>query len=313
MKFEHPIEIGEVAAWIGARIIGDNTLLATGINEIHKVEKGDITFVDAEKYFARSIGSAASIIILNKEVDCPPGKALLLCDEPFLAYEQITKRMRPPQKWDVHAREEQHIHKDAYIEPGVQIGNHVHIGEGTYIQAGVIIRDHVRIGKHVTIQSGAILGTDAFYLKKWDESYQAWTTVGRVIIEDNVQIGAGCTVNRGVSGDTVIGEGTKIDCQVQIGHGAVIGKNCLIAAQVGIAGKTILGDRCVILGQVGIAQNLVIGNDVTIYAKSGVGENLDDGKEYFGIPASEARERYKQLVVLKQLAGKWHTLKSMLR
>ncbi len=313
MKFEHPIPIKEIAAWIGARILGDNTLFATGINEIHKVEKGDITFVDAEKYFSRSIGSAASIIILNKETDCPPGKALLLCEEPFLAYEVITQKMRPALKWDAHARVEQHIHPGAYIEPGVRIGNHVQIGEGTYIQSGSIIRDHVQIGKHVTIQSGAIIGTDAFYLKKWGERYQAWTTVGRVIIQDHVQIGAGCTINRGVSGDTIIGEGTKMDCQVQIGHGVVIGQHCMIAAQVGIAGKTILGDRCVILGQVGIAQNLVIGNDVTIYAKSGVGENIEDGKEYFGIPATEARERYKQLVVLRQLAAKWHTLKSILR
>ena len=313
MKFDKPIAIKEIAKWIGASVIGDNSLMATGINEIHKVEHGDITFVDVEKYFEKSIGSAASIIILNKETDCPPGKALLLCDEPFLAYELIARKMRPSLKWDEHPGKEQQIHPNAHIEPGVMIGNHVRIGDGTYIQAGVVIRDYVQIGKNVTIQSGAILGTDAFYMKNWGDKYQSWTTVGRVIIEDDVQIGAGCTINRGVSGDTIIGAGTKMDCQVQIGHGVVIGKNCLIAAQVGIAGKTIVGDRCVFYGQVGIAQNLVIGNDVTIYAKSGVGENIPDGHKYFGIPATEAKERYRELVVLRQLAEKWHALKSIIR
>lgn len=313
MKFEEPIAINEIASWIGARIIGDSSLAATGMNEIHKVEHGDITFVDVAKYFDRSIGSAASVIILNREAACPPGKALLLCDEPFLAYELIAQKMCPPLRWDNALRNEQQVHPDAYLEPGVRIGNHVSIGEGSYIQSGVVIRDHVQIGRNVTIQSGAIIGTDAFYMKKWGDRYQAWTTVGRVIVEDDVHIGAGCTVNRGVSGDTVIGEGTKMDCQVQVGHGVVIGKNCLIAAQVGIAGKTVIGDRCVFYGQVGIAQNLVIGNDVTIYAKSGVGEHIPDGQKYFGIPASEAKERYRQLVVLKQLTEKWQALRSLIR
>lgn len=313
MIFDKGIEVAIIAEWIGADIIGDGTIMATGINEIHKVQPGDITFVDVEKYFERSLKSEATIIILNQAVACPPGKVLLVCDKPFMAYEHITRRMRPPETWDESTRTDQDIHPAAIIEPGVMLGNHVRIGEGSYIQSGVVIRDFVHIGRDVVIQSGAVLGTDAFYMKKQDDTYASWTTVGRVIIEDHVQIGAGCTVNRGVSGDTIIGEGTKMDCQVQIGHGVVIGKNCLIAAQVGIAGKTIVGDRCVLYGQVGIAQNLMIADDVTIYAKSGVADDIPEKGAYFGIPAIDARERFKELVVLRQLAGKWHALKSLLR
>jgi UDP-3-O-[3-hydroxymyristoyl] glucosamine N-acyltransferase len=313
MKFNRPVPIKEIAAWIDATLIGDPTLNATGINEIHKVEKGDITFVDVEKYFRKSIDSKASIIILNKYTECPDGKALLLCEKPFLAYDSIVRRMRTPLIWNEIPKVNQSISPDATIEPNVMIGNHVEIGAGSYLQAGTIIRDHVSIGKNVTIQSGAIIGTDAFYLKKWDSHYQSWTTGGKVVIENEVQIGAGCTINSGVSGDTVVGEGTKIDCQVQIGHGVVIGKHGLIAAQVGIAGKTIIGDHCVIYGQVGIAQNLVIGNHVTILAKSGVGENIADGKIYFGIPAMEAKLKKRELVVLKQLSEGWHSFKSVFR
>ena len=117
-----------------------------------------------------------------------------------------------------------------------------------------------------------------------------------------MEIGAGCTINRGVSGESVIGEGTKIDCQVHVGHGVVIGKNCLIAAQVGIAGKTIIGDNCVIYGQAGIAQNVMIGDNSVILAKSGVSKDLRGNKTYFGYPAGEAREKYKEIAMLRLLS-----------
>lgn len=313
MKFDNPIPILEIAQWVGAEIIGEGISHATGINEIHKVVPGDITFVDVEKYFEKSLNSAASIVILNKRIESPRGKILLFCEEPFLAYEKIINKTRPRSRWDEGTRQEQSVDPTTFLEPNVRIGNHVTIGKDCLIESGVIIRDYVTIGDRVWIQSGSIIGSDAFYLKKWGDRYESWTTAGRVRIEDDVQIGAACTINRGVSGDTIIGSGTKMDCQVQIGHGAVIGKNCLIAAQVGVAGKTIIGDSCTLYGQVGIAQNLVIGNRVTILAKSGVGINIPDDKVYFGIPAIEAREKKKQLVILKQLADGWDTLKKVLR
>ena len=122
-----------------------------------------------------------------------------------------------------------------------------------------------------------------------------------MIIENDVEVGACCTINKGVSGDTIIGEGTKMDCQIHIAHGVVVGKRCLFAAQVGIGGKTIIGDEVVLYGQVGIIHNLVIGDNVIVLAGAGVNKNLESGKAYFGSPASEARAKYKELAALKML------------
>lgn len=305
MQFETPIPVREVARLTGTRLVGNTTLQATGINEIHKVQPGDITFVDREKYYAKSLNSAASIIIIDKDAVCPDGKALLICKKPFEAYDHIVRMYRPYRPLTASIDPTAEIHPSATIEPNVVIGRHVRIGAGSHIEANVVIRDYSEIGKNVIIQSGAIIGSDAFYFKKENNRYQKWTSCGRAIIHDDVYIGAGCTINRGVSGDTVIGRGTKLDCLVQVGHGAVIGEDCLITAQVGIAGKTIIGNRCAIYGQVGIAQNLVIGDDVVVLAQSGVGDNLESGKTYFGSPCVEARQHMKEIAVIRRLPELW--------
>ncbi len=309
MNFDIPVSVREIASWIGAEIAGDENLLVQGINEIHKVRKGDITFVDHPKYFNVSLQSAASVIIIPQVVDCPPGKALLVVEKPFVAYEHIVNRYRPWTALNTEAREEYHVDPTSIIEPGAIIGQHVRIGKNCHIHAGVVIRPYTYIGDRVSIHSGAIIGTHAFYFKKWPEGYQAWTGCGRVIIEDDVWIGSGTTIAQGVSGDTIIGAGTKIDCQVMIGHGVVIGKNCLIAAQVGIAGKTILGDWVTLYGQVGIAQNLQIGDRVVVHAQSGVMTDLDEGHAYFGYPAAETRSKFREIATLKNMAAEYNERK----
>ena len=308
MKFPHPIPVREIARKIGATLLGDDTLLATGINEVHKVETGDITFVDNEKYFQKSLGSAASIIILNKKTDCPPGKALLVCDHPFEAYNTIVWEHRPFLPLSEKISESAFIHPSAVIEPGVVIGNQVVIGRNCYIQANAYIGDFTHIGDHVTVQVGVIIGTDAFYFQKNEDGYKKWRSGGRVVIEDHVEIGAGCTINRGVSGDTVIGEGSKLDCQVHVGHGAVIGKNCLIAGQAGIGGKAILEDNVVLYGQVGVAARVRIGKGAVVSAKSGVSKDLAGGKVYFGIPAAEIWVRQRELAAVRKLPWFFQTL-----
>lgn len=301
MKFPQSIPVKEIARKTGATIIGDDSLLATGINEIHKVEPGDITFVDNRKYFQKSLNSAATIILLNEKTDCPPGKALLLCDHPFEAYDSLVWEYRPFRPLNEKISESAFIHPSSIIEPGAVIGYQVVIGKNCYIQSNAYIGDFTHIGEHVTIQAGAIIGTDAFYFQKNQDGYKKWRSGGRVVIGDHVDIGAGCTINRGVSGDTVIGDGCKIDCQVHIGHGAVLGKNCLIAGQVGIGGKAILEDRVVLYGQVGIAARVRIGEGAVVSAKSGVSKDLEGGKAYFGIPAEEIRVRQRELAALRQL------------
>ena len=301
MKFSNPIPVQEIAEKIGAKLIGDRSLMATGINEIHKVEKGDITFVDVKKYFDKSLNSAASIIILNEKVKCPKSKALLVTDDPFHAYNDLVLEHRPLIPLSASISDSAEVDPSTVLEPNVIVGHHVKIGKNCHIQANVTIAEHTIIGDNVTIQAGAIIGTDAFYFKKHAHSYEKWRSGGRVVIEDNVEIGAGCTVNKGVSGDTVIGMGTKLDCQVHIGHGVVVGKNCLFAAQVGIGGKTIIGDDVTLYGQVGIAQRLKIGDKVVVLAKSGVSKDLEGGKVYFGSPAVEARTKYRELAALRHL------------
>ncbi|MCO6485977.1 MAG: UDP-3-O-(3-hydroxymyristoyl)glucosamine N-acyltransferase [Saprospiraceae bacterium] len=302
MQFRQPVPVKEIAAMIRARIIGDPDFPCTGLNEIHKVVPGDILFVDVPKYFQRALQSAASVIILNQEVEPPPGKTLLVVDQPFEAYDLLARHFRPFTPLTAEIADSAQIHPSAVIEPRVIIGPEVAIGPGTYVQAGAIIHSHTRVGAHVRIQAGAIIGTDAFYFKRYPERHAKWHTAGRVILEDFVDIGAGTTINRGVSGDTIIGEGTKIDCQVHIGHGAVIGKRCILAGQVGIGGKAIIGDNVVLYGQVGVAHGVRIGDGATVLASSGVSKDLEGGATYFGAPAADAREKFRELITLRHLA-----------
>lgn len=300
MTFDQPVPVIDIAAWINADIKGNRELLIEGINEIHKVRRGDITFVDHPKYFSTALQSEASAIIVPADMECPEGKCLFIVEHPFIAYEHIVNRYRPIEAL-VPEEDPEEIHPSAIIEPGAIIGQHVRIGKNSHVQAGAVIRPYSYLGERVVIQSGAIIGAQAFYFKKWTDHYQPWTGCGRVIIEDDVWIGSCSSIAQGVSGDTIIGKGTKIDCQVMIGHGVVIGKHCIIAGQVGIAGKTIIGDWCTIYGQVGIVQNLKIGDRSIILAGTGVTKDLEGGKTYFGIPAEEVKAKYKEMAAIRML------------
>ena len=304
MNFYIPVPVKELVNKFNLELIGDEHQMATGINEIHKVRPGDITFVDVEKYYEKSLKSAATIIIINKKVACPVGKSLLISDDPFAVYNQIVWDHRPMKYITSDRGENLKIGQNTHIDHGVHIGHEVTIGSGCYIQPGVFIGDQTSIGDNVIIQAGALIGTDAFYYKKINGQYHKWRSGGKVIIGDDVEVGAGSTINRGVSGETIISAGSKLDCQVHIGHGAVLGKNCLVAAQVGVAGKTIIGDNCVIYGQAGIAQNLMIGDNSIILAQTGVSKDLDGNKTYFGYPAGEARDKFKELAVLRMMINK---------
>lgn len=301
MNFPQPIPVSTIAEMIGATLIGDKTLEAIGINEIHQVRPGDITFSDVQKYFTKALQSAATIVILNEVTECPPGKALLICKDPFTAYDGLIRQFRPFQPVTQNISATAQIDPSTIIEPGAVIGHHVSIGKNCYIQSNVVISEHTVIEDNVIIYAGSLIGSDAFYFKRTEGVYHRWRSGGRVILKMGVEIGAGCTINKGVSGDTIIGEGTKLDAQVHLGHDVVVGKNCLFAAQVGIGGNTVVGDNVVLYGQVGIAQNLKIGDNVVILAKSGVSKDLEAGKVYFGYPAGEARGIYRELAALRHL------------
>lgn len=315
MKFEQGYSVDELANYLKAKVVGDTNALITGINEIHKVDAGDITFVDYHKYYKKALNSAASAIIIDEEIDCPPGKVLLVSNDPFRDYNKLALRFRPidfttkvTQIESYYVQNDAQIANDVTIMPSAYIGKNVKIGSGSLIYPNVVINDHVEIGKNVIVQANTTIGGDAFYYKFRKDAtpptYEKMHSIGRVIIEDNVEIGSNCTIDKGVSGITRIGAGTKIDNQVMIAHGVVIGKNCLIAAQVGIAGKTILEDEVILWAQVGVSKCLRLGKGSIVLAKSGIGKDTEPGKIYFGIPAIEARAAWKDLATLRGLRKK---------
>ena len=308
MTFDKPVPLTEIARLINAELIGNTTAAARGINEIHKVEAGDLVFVDHPKYYEKCIQSAASYIIINKKTDFPEGKALLITDEPFEAYQTIVNHFRPFKPSLQQVSESAVIGEGTVVMPNAYIGNHVTIGKNCIIHPNVVILDHCVIGDDVIIQAGTIIGGDAFYYNKKtnrDIHYKKMLSCGRVVLGNGVEIGTNCSIDRGVSGDTYIGAGTKIDNLVHIGHDTTVGKNCLFAGQVGIAGATKIEDNVILWGQVGVSKTLTIGRDAVILAQSGIPSSLPGGKTYFGYPAEDAREKMKELVWIKRIPQLW--------
>lgn len=304
MRLTQPVTAADLAQRLGARLLGDGSLEITGINEIHHVEEGDLSFVDHPKYYAAALNSAASAVLIDREAECPEGKALLVVPDPFSTYNKLVLAERPygypKERVDPSAR----IGELSYVAPSAVIGPNVIIGEECHIGPNVVVRDGTIIGDKVVIGAGTVIGEEAFYYKKTPRGYHPWRSGGHVVIESSVDIGPNCTIARGVSSATVIGFGTKMDALVQIGHDCKIGRHCILAAQVGIAGNTTVGDWCLFQGQVGVAQNLTIGERCVVLAKSGVSKDLEGHKEYFGYPAQEARTAFKDLAVLRQLRKK---------
>lgn len=300
MKFPKPYSLKQIAELIGCKFIGDDDFVILGMNEIHVVEQGDIVFVDHPKYYDKALKSKATTILINKEVDCPEGKALLISDDPFRDFNKLTNHFKPFQPVINPISKFARIGTNTIIQPNCFIGNNVVIGNNCIIHSNVSIYDNTIIGNDVEIHAGTVLGASAFYYKNRPEGYDQLKSGGRVVIKDHVDIGALCTIDKGVTGDTTIGEGTKLDNQIQIGHDTVIGKKCLIASQTGIAGCVIIEDEVTIWGQVGCTSGITIGTKAIIMAQSGISKSLEGNKTYWGSPAVESREKLKELAAIRQ-------------
>ena len=311
MKLEPSRSLAEIAELIGAKAIGDPNHPILGINEIHKVEAGDLSFVDHPKYYDKCLQSAATTILINKEVECPPGKALLISDDPFRDYNFLVDFFMPYQPSAQMISPLATIGEGTHIQPGSFVGNHVVIGRDCLIHPNVTIYDHTIIGDRVVIHAGTVIGADAFYFKRRPEGYDKMRSCGRVVIGDDVEIGAGCTIDRGVTGDTVIGKGTKFDNQIHVGHDTVVGEHCLFAAQVGVAGVAHIEDEVILWGQVGVSKDLTIGKKAVVLAQSGVPKSLEGGETYFGYPVGEARAKMRELAYLKQIPDILERLKAL--
>jgi len=303
-----PTSVKTIAALIDAEFIGDAAHTVTGFNEIHRVGPGDLVFVDHPKYYTKALNSAATTVLINKVVDCPPGKALIIHNEPFTAFNALTEHFQPRRYSNRPISESARIGDSSLIMPGCYIGNHVVIGENCVLHPNVVIYDHTIIGDNVTIHGGAVIGSDGFYFKKRDAKFEQLQSCGRVIIHDNVSIGSNSTIDRGVSHDTIIGKGTIIDNLVHIAHDVIIGEMCLFAAQSGVAGCTTIGNRVTLWGQAGVSSGVTIGDGAVIQAQSGVGSDVGEGQVFFGTPAYNAREKMKEVFAAKQLPSLIHKL-----
>lgn len=299
MKFPKPQSLDTIAQILNCEFVGEPHFPILGINEIHVVQPGDIVFVDHPKYYDKALQSLASVILINKKVDCPIGKALLISEDPFRDFNKLTHHFNPFRAASAVIADSAKIGKHTVIQPNVFIGNNVVIGDDCVIHPNVAIYDNTLIGNNVTIHAGTVLGADAFYYKNRPEKFDKLLSGGNVVVHDNVDIGALCTIDKGVSASTIIGEGTKIDNQVHVGHDSVIGKRCLIASQVGIAGCVLIEDFVTIWGQVGITSGITIGEKAVISAQSGVSKSLEANKSYFGTPADEFRKKYKEIASIR--------------
>lgn len=295
MKFPRIHSLKEIAEIIQSQYVGKEDFPVEGLNEIHVVEPGDIVFVDHPKYYDKALQSAATVVLINKEVDCPEGKALLISDDPFRDFVKIGQHFISFKTSNQAICDSSQIGEGTHIQPGVFIGQNVKIGKNCLIHANVSIGNDSIIGDNVIIHSGTVLGGDGFYYKKRETGFDKLKSVGNVVIGNDVEIGANCTIDRGVTASTTIGEGSKLDNLIQIGHDTLIGKKCLIASQVGIAGCVVIGNEVTLWGQVGIKSGITIADKVVVMAQSGVGHDLEEGKSYFGSPAEEARKMYKKL------------------
>lgn len=299
MTFSKPQTLKNIAELIGAKMVGPHDFPVLGTNEIHMVQPGEIVFVNHPKYYDKALSSPATVILIDKEVDCPAGKALLVSDDPFGDFNKINTHFTRIYNFTEELHDVE-IGEGTRIHPSAVLGNNIKIGKNCVIFPNVVIGDRTEIGDHVTIQSNTVLGGDAFYYRKLNGNFDRLISVGNVVIEDHVEIGNGCTIDRGVTASTVIGEGSVLDNQIQIGHDTVIGKKCLIASQTGIAGCCIIEDEVTIWGQVGMASGVRVESGTVLLAKCGVNRDLKKGT-YFGPIAEEFKQYLRKEVKLKNL------------
>jgi UDP-3-O-[3-hydroxymyristoyl] glucosamine N-acyltransferase len=308
MKFNLPVTLQAVAEMLRCEYVGESEFLISGLNEIHRVEPGDLLFVDHPKYYDKALQSAATTILINKNVECPAGKALIISDDPCRDYNILARHFGP---WtQVQEQRGSHtIGEGSQVHPSVIMGNHVTIGRDCIVHPGVVFYDHVTIGDRCIIHANTVLGSDAFYYKARPDWREKMHSCGSLVIEDDVEIGASCTIDKGVSADTRIGKGTKIDNHVHIGHDTIVGAQCIMAAQVGIAGCVQIGDKAILWGQVGVASGIHIGEGATVLGQSGVTKDVTAGQTIFGTPADDARRKFKELALLRNMEDRLNNIK----
>ena len=301
MKLNRDYTVKEIADLINCEFVGDENHIVSGMNEIHMVENGDLVFVDHPKYYQKALDSAATTILIDKEVECPEGKALIISEAPFDDYNKLTRHFNPFAMQGQLIGENCEIDPSAMIYPNVFIGRNVKIGKNVVLYPGAVIGNDCILEENVIVGSNSVIGHYAFYYKKKSTGYDRMHSCGSVHLKKNVEIGSLCTIDAGVSAYTTIGEGTKIDNQVHIGHDTIVGKNCLFAANVGLAGCVTVEDNVTLWGQVGCASDIVLGEGAVVLAQSGIAKSLPGGKTYFGSPCGEVKVKFREMAAVRKL------------
>lgn len=316
MIFKTPLKIDDILNIVQADIIvkGNKDVCIPGINEIHSVVQGDISFVDHPKYYERMLKSDVSVILIDKEIDFPEGKTLLITPDPLQAYLQIVNHFVTfhPQTIPIHPSAQ--IGEGTIIQPCAFVGENVVIGKNCLIHSNVSIYADTIIGDNVVIHSGSVIGADACYFQKRDDGWHKLVSCGRTIIGNDVEIGCCVAIDRGVSGDTFIGDGTKFDNLVQVGHDTYIGKRCLFGAQSAIAGCSHIEDECTIWAKAVVNKDLFVAKNTTLLALSGIDKDvLEENTVLFGAPAYDARKKWREMACSKMLPDLFEEFKKLKR
>ena len=327
--------LGELAEYLGGRICGDPNVVIKSASTLGRARDGDISFLVNRKYQKQLRTTKASAVIVGKET-ADTSVPLLIAEDPYYAFMQIMVLLHGHRKHkkvgisqrasisdsakvgvDCHIHDfatiadEARIGDGCIIYPGVYIGQGVQIGNDSIIYPNTTIYDGCRIGNRVIINANTTIGEDGFGYASYKGVHHKIPQIGGVIIEDDVEIGACCGIERGTLGDTVIGQGSKLGDLVTIGHGTKIGQHCFIVAQVGIAGSTTLGHHCLVAGQAGIVGHINIGNNVTIAAQAGVVNNIPDGQLVLGAPAIEANQGKRAYSMIQYLPEMRQSIRSL--
>ncbi len=317
--------VSELARHVGGTVQGDGNTLITGAATLSEAGEGDVSFLANPRYEKELHSSRASAVIVGKKIDCPD-KILVRCSDPYYAFMQavvllyghrehekvgISERASVADNAIIGADVDIHdfsaishdveIGPNSRIYPNCTIGPGTKIGQDCIIYPNVTIYDGCTIGDRVTIHSGSVIGQDGFGYATHDSVHHKIPQVGGVVIEDDVEIGANCTIDRGTLGDTVIGKGSKFSNLIAIGHNTRIGPYSLLVAQVGIAGSVQVGHHCIFGGQVGVVGHIKIGDNVKIGAQAGVINDVPDDQSIAGSPAWPITQTKRSLMLLKEL------------
>lgn len=324
------MKLRDIARLLNAETEGDGALEIHRVAKIEEAGDGDITFLANPKYAKHLASTRASAVIVGRELlpSESGAPALLRVDDPYLAFLHVLQMLDPPKDplppgihptaivaassvlgtnvrvgAHVVVGEKCRLGDDAMICHGVVLGDTVEVGAGALLYPNVTVREGCRLGARTVVHSGTVIGSDGFgFAPKADGTYEKIPQRGIVVVEDDVEIGANCAVDRATIGETRIRKGAKLDNLIQVAHNVVIGENTVIAAQAGISGSTRLGSNCMVGGQVGFTGHLAIADHTKIGAQSGVHRSIDEpGRTYFGSPAYPQREAFRMQGSLTQL------------